>query len=311
MMKPVNPGRLLVVLTAIVFSIVTHSQAQVVKVDSTTYWKKALKTGLNINQAAFSSNWKAGGVNSFGFSGRFNYKANYKKNRTSWDNEFDFLYGMVNNQGQGYRKTLDRIFMESKVGHDINAKWSTMGSLNFISQFAKGYRYDKDVNGVEVATLISDVLAPAFITAAYGFEYHPVSYFKVRMSPFAPRVTIVSDNNGRFDAVDPAKPYGVTKGESIRYEWLALQIQAEFDKDIAKNLNLKWRYLMFANYETLELKTIDHRLDIGLTAKVNNFMNVNIGGILIYDIDQDLKAQLAQAFSLGISYSFQNFEEKK
>lgn len=289
----------------------TISQAQVVRVDSTTFWKKSLKTGLNINQASFSSNWKAGGVNSFGFSGRFNYKANYKKNKTSWDNEFDFLYGMVNNQGQGYRKTLDRIFMETKVGHDINDKWSTMGSLNFITQFAKGYKYDKDVNGVEVATLISDVLAPAFITAAYGFEYHPVSYFKVRMSPFAPRVTIVSDNNGRFDTVDPVRPYGVTRGESIRYEWLALQVQAEFDKDIAKNLNLKWRYLMFANYETLELKTIDHRLDISLSAKVNNFLNVNLGGILIYDIDQDSKAQLAQAFSLGISYSFQNFEEKK
>lgn len=289
----------------------TISQAQVVRVDSTTFWKKSLKTGLNINQASFSSNWKAGGVNSFGFSGRFNYKANYKKNKTSWDNEFDFLYGMVNNQGQGYRKTLDRIFMETKVGHDINDKWSTMGSLNFITQFAKGYKYDKDANGVEVATLISDVLAPAFITAAYGFEYHPVSYFKVRMSPFAPRVTIVSDNNGRFDTVDPLRPYGVTKGESIRYEWLALQVQAEFDKDIAKNLNLKWRYLMFANYETLELKTIDHRLDISLSAKVNNFLNVNLGGILIYDIDQDTKAQLAQAFSLGISYSFQNFEEKK
>lgn len=289
----------------------TISQAQVVRVDSTTFWKKSLKTGLNINQASFSSNWKAGGVNSFGFSGRFNYKANYKKNKTSWDNEFDFLYGMVNNQGQGYRKTLDRIFMETKVGHDINDKWSTMGSLNFITQFAKGYKYDKDVNGVEVATLISDVFAPAFITAAYGFEYHPVSYFKVRMSPFAPRVTIVSDNNGRFDTVDPVRPYGVTRGESIRYEWLALQVQAEFDKDIAKNLNLKWRYLMFANYETLELKTIDHRLDISLSAKVNNFLNVNLGGILIYDIDQDTKAQLAQAFSLGISYSFQNFEEKK
>ena len=81
-MKPINSGKLLVVLTAIFFSIITHSQAQVVKVDTTTYWKKALKTGLNINQASFSSNWKAGGVNSFGFSGRFNYKANYKKNKT-------------------------------------------------------------------------------------------------------------------------------------------------------------------------------------------------------------------------------------
>jgi hypothetical protein len=291
--------------------IAAYTQAQVIRVDSTTYWKKSFRTGLNINQAAFSSNWKAGGVNSFGFNALLNYKASYKKNKTSWDNQFDFLYGMVNNQGQGYRKTLDRIYMETKVGHDINEKWSLTTSINFLSQFAKGYKYDKDVNGVEVGTLISDVFAPAFITSAWGFEYHPVSYFKLTLSPFSPRVTIVADNNGRFDAVDPVKPYGVIVGENIRYEWLAFQMQAEFNKDIAKNLNLKWRYMMFANYETLELKTIDHRLDIGLTAKVNNFMNVTLGGILIYDYDQDSAAQLAQAFSLGVAYSFQNFEDKK
>jgi Protein of unknown function (DUF3078) len=284
--------------------------AQVIKVDSTTYWKKAFRTGLNVNQASFSSNWKAGGVNSFGFNGLLNYKANYKKNKTSWDNQFDFLYGMVNNEGQGYRKTLDRIYMETKVGHDLNKKWSLTTSINFQSQFAKGYKYE-DVNGVEVGTLISDIFAPAFITSAWGFEYHPVDYFKVTLSPFSPRVTIVTDNNGRFDAVDPLKPYGVKVGESTRYEWLAFQMQAEFNKDIAENLNLKFRYLMFANYQTIEPKTIDHRLDIGLTAKVNRFMNVTLGGILIYDYDQDMGVQLAEAFSLGIAYSFQNFEEKK
>jgi hypothetical protein len=310
-MKPVSIGKLPYVFTFLFFLIAIKTSAQLVKVDSTTFWKKSLSAGININQASFSSNWKAGGVNSFGFSSRLNYRANYKKNKTSWDNEFDFLYGMVNNQGQGYRKTLDRIYMETKVGHDINEKWSFMTSLNFISQFAKGYKYEKDANGVEVGSLISDFLAPAFITSAWGLEYHPTSYFKVRMSPFAPRITIVTDNNGRFDAVDLNKPYGVNKGENIRYEWLAFQLQAEFNKDIAQNVNLNWRYMMFANYQTIELKTIDHRLDIGLTAKVNKFMNVSLAGILIYDIDQDLGVQLSQAFSLGVSYSFQNFEEKK
>ena len=286
--------------------------AQIIRVDSTTNWKKAFRAGLNLNQASFSSNWKAGGVNSLGFNALINYKANYKKNKTSWDNEIDLLYGMVNNQGQGYRKTLDRIYLDTKVGHDINEKWSFFGSLNLLTQFAKGYRYDKDaVTGIETPTLISDFAAPAFITMAYGVEYHPVEYFKLRLSPFAPRVTIVGDNNGRFAAVDPLKPYGVEMGESARYEWLAFQALAEFNKDIAKNLNLKWRYLMFANYQTLSLQEIDHRLDLSLTAKVNSFMNVTLGGILLYDYDQDAAVQLAQAFTLGVAYSFQNFEEKK
>jgi hypothetical protein len=286
------------------------ANAQVIKVDSTSNWKKTFRTGLNINQASFSSNWKAGGINSFGFNAFLNYTANYKKGKNSWDNQFDFLYGVVNNQGQGARKTLDRIYLETKYGRELNEKWSFTSSLNLISQFAKGYKYET-VNGIEERALISDFMAPAFITSAWGLEYHPVEYFKVRFSPFSPRVTILSNNNGRFNAVDPVAPYGVEVGSDTRYEWLAFQMQAEFNKDIAKNVNLKWRYVMFANYETLELKTIDHRLDLNLVAKVNRFVNVSVGGILLYDFDQDSGLQLSQAFSLGILYSFQNYEEKK
>lgn len=68
---------------------------------------------------------------------------------------------------------------------------------------------------------------------------------------------------------------------------------------------------MFANYETLELNKIDHRLEIAFAAKVTKFINVSLGSILIYDYDQDPGAQISQAFSLGMLYSIQNFEEKK
>lgn len=285
--------------------------AQIVKIDTLTNWKKAFRAGLNLNQASFSSNWKAGGVNSIGFNGFLNYKANLKKDKQSWDSEIDFLYGMVNNQGQGYRKTLDRLYLDTKYGYELNAKWSFATSLNLLSQFANGYSYNKNAAGAEVATLISDFFAPAFITSSWGVEYHPGKFFKARISPFAPRITVVSDNNGRFSSVDPASPYGVRVNESIRTEWLAFQLLAEFDKDIAKNVNLKWRYLLFANYETLSAKTIDHRLDLNLAAKVNQFVSVSLGGILLYDIDQDSGLQTSQAFSLGILYSFQNFAPPK
>ncbi len=299
-----------VLVILLVFSLSFELSAQFVKVDSTSNWKKRFRVGMNINQASFSSNWKAGGVNSLGFNTLLNFQANYKKDRTSWDNSIDLLYGMVNNQGQGYRKTLDRIYLDTKYGLSTSKKWDMFLSANFLSQFAKGYSYSKDVNGVEVATLISDVFAPAFITTAWGMEYHPVDYFKIRLAPFAPRVTIVKDVD-RFVAADNLTPFGVKPGENARYEWLAFQMLAEFNKDIAPNLNLKWRYVMFANYETLELNKIDHRLEIAFAAKVTKFINVSLGSILIYDYDQDPGAQISQAFSLGMLYSIQNFEEKK
>jgi hypothetical protein len=68
---------------------------------------------------------------------------------------------------------------------------------------------------------------------------------------------------------------------------------------------------MYANYETLALKTIDHRLDVNLTARVNKYINVGLGGILLYDYDQSSGAQFSQAFTLGFLYTFQNYVEPK
>lgn len=292
-------------------SIPPTAHAQVVKPDTLSNWRKKLVFNLNINQAAFSSNWKAGGVNSIGINGLFNYTANYSKNRDSWDNQIDMAYGFVNNSGQGYRKTIDRFYLDTKYGYKLSDDWGLFASLNFATQFAKGYRYDKDANGVEQATTISDLLAPAFVTFAVGAEYHPVDYFKVRISPLAPRLTIVNDPERFIPSVDPVAPYGVEPPDETRFEWLAFQLTAEFDKDIAQNLNLKWRYLMFANYETFAAKTIDHRLDIMFNAKVNRFITVGLGGILLYDFDQDSGAQISQVFNLGFAYSFQNYEDPK
>lgn len=279
--------------------------AQAQQIDSTSNWKRKLNFAVNLNQASFSSNWKAGGVNSFGVSSLFNYKFNYKKDRNSWDNDIDLLYGFVNNKGQGFRKTTDRIFLDTKYGYALDAKWDLYSSLNFTSQFSKGYQYVGDS-----ASLISDFLAPAFITSSWGIEYHPVDYFKVRISPFSPRLTIVQ-NPRRFTKTVGPKPYGVDSTKTTRVEWLAFQLMAEFNKDIATNINLKWRYVMYANYETLASKTIDHRLDLNLSGKVNKYINVSIGGILLYDYDQDSGVQLSQAFTFGFNYAFQNYVDEK
>lgn len=289
-----------------IFSGLTAVYSQVVKIDSLTNWKKKLNFGVNLNQAAFSSNWKAGGVNSIGLNSLFNYQAHYEKDKITWNNEFDFLFGFVSSEGQGYRKSQDRIYLDTKLGYAFNKNWGLFSSVSFQSQFTRGYRFNDD----DSRDLISDIFAPAFITSSWGMEYHPVDYFKVRMSPFAPRVTIVTDP-GRFITTVGPEPYGVIFPDNTRYEWLAFQIQAEFNKDIAQNLNLKWRYLLFANYETFEVKRIDHRLDLNITAKVNNFINVSVGGILLYDFDQDSDAQVSQLLTIGFAYSFRNFEEKK
>ncbi|MDN5216363.1 DUF3078 domain-containing protein [Fulvivirgaceae bacterium BMA12] len=271
----------------------------------TTYWKKDFKVGLNFNQAAFSSNWKGGGVNSIGLTGLLNYKAKYNKGQHSWDNEIDLAYGIVKNQDQSSRKSIDRIFLDTKYGRKFDEKWELFSSANLLTQFTKGYNYDVEFpNGEVKDSVISNLFAPAFLTFAWGFQYQPTEYFNIRFSPLTPRFTFVTDND-----LSDLGAYGVDPGENLRSEWLAFQALADFDKEIAKNLNLKWKYLLYINYENLSLDEWDHRLDLILNAKVNKFMSVNLGAIVIYDFDQVDEVQFNQFFNLGLVYEVKNYED--
>lgn len=272
----------------------------------TTYWRNSFKGAISFNQASFSENWTAGGVNSIGLSGVVNYKANYLKGKNSWDNQIDLQYGFLNNEGTGYRKNNDLIYLDTKYGRSLSPHWNLFGALNMLSQFANGFRYEKDSLDREVALKVSEFMAPAYFTSSWGFEYTPKPYFKLRLSPFAPRLTVVR-NKEIYQNV-PSN-YGVEIGKTARWEWLAFQLLADFDKDLSENLNLKFRYMMYANYESLNIDEIDHRLDAVLTAKVAKYLQVSLTGILVYDYDQDKDIQLSQALGLGFIYAIKNFKD--
>lgn len=263
----------------------------------TTYWTRGLQVGLNFNQAAFSSNWKGGGVNSIAFGGIIKAKANYAKEKWSWTNDLLLEYGMVKNKGQEMRKTADRIFLDSKLGYQISAKWNFYASLSFLSQFDKGYKYVPDASGIERSILISQLFSPAYLTESVGLEWKPLTYFGVRFGAGTIRQTIVMDKE--LYKNEPTN-YGVPIGQTVRNE-MAFQLLATFDKNLATNLNLKASYLMFANYETLA--ATDHRLEMVVTAKINKYINTTLSGIMLYDQDQDTQVQISQVLALGILYS--------
>ncbi|MDZ7633634.1 MAG: DUF3078 domain-containing protein [Bacteroidales bacterium] len=70
---------------------------------------------LNMAQSSFT-NWAAGGQNSVALNGLIILGANYKKDRSAWDNALTIGYGKMVQQGNdlGWVKTDDRIDFQSK-----------------------------------------------------------------------------------------------------------------------------------------------------------------------------------------------------
>lgn len=272
----------------------------------TTYWRKTTEIGLNLNQGSFSSNWTGGGVSSIAIGSFFNLKREYLRDRNNFVSDLQFAYGVVKNRGERTRKSLDRLFYDLKYGRKLGAEsnWYLFANVNLLSQFANGYEFAVDETN---PPQISAFFTPAFLTEAIGLEYKPNKAFNLLFAPGAVRQTILGNRN-LYQAIDARVPpyafqnYGVERGRAIRNEVALMQIVANFDRDIAKNVNLKWRYLAFASLD--DLAAIDNRLDAQLTAKVNRFVNVSLGAILFYDQDQDTKIQFAQSLALGLLYAF-------
>lgn len=296
------------IFCAICFFLMTISIASaqdssdVVPAD-TSYWLKSIEGTFALNQASFSGNWTAGGINSLAFSAGLLGRANYAKGKWVWDNTFDLIYGVLKNSGEDSRKSNDRIFIDSKVGIKASEKWNYFFSVNYLTQFAPGYT----VTDTE-RTLISKFSNPAFLTMAIGMGYKPNNEFSLRLSPFSPRFTFVTDTALYLNVPDN---YGVPIGQTVRKEWLAASIQADWDKKLSENISLKARYQMFANYETLAFNSIDHRFDLVLAAKVSNAISVTLTALSVYDLDQDEKIQFSQALGIGLVFKRGNFPDPK
>jgi hypothetical protein len=262
--------------------------------EDTSYWEKKISLGINFNQGSFSSNWKAGGTNSLAIGTVFTGKANYKKGKWSWANDAELLYGLVWTDGIGQRKNADRIFLNTVAGYQIANRWDMFLSGNFLSQFAPGFDYGKANQ-----PRISNFFAPAFLTFAIGFDYKPKPWFSLKMSPFSPRFTFVSDNDILPTSSD-GKRYGVEADKTVRSEIAAAQIQADINAKLAENISLKSRYLLFTNYQQFDP---DHRLDVLLEMAVNKYIKVNFGATALYDTDQDTAIQWNQILNVGFLYT--------
>jgi hypothetical protein len=263
------------------------------------WWDRNTQLGVNFAQASFNDSWQGGGVNNVALGLLLNHKADYHKRKGVWSNDLQFQYGFINNKGQGTRKSVDRIFMDTKYSRKVNDKISWFTGINFLSQFAGGFEYADN----EKTKIISKFFSPAFLSEGIGIEYQPVKYFVLSFGGATLRETFVLDQKV-FDntaiLVDGVRhSYGVRDGKKVLLE-MGFQGVASFDKDIAKNVNLKFRYQAFYAYAP-KSKPVDHLINLIATAKVNKYLNVNFSLIGIYDKDQVDKFQLSQGLAAGFS----------
>lgn len=255
--------------------------------DSLRHWHRGALIGFNFTQSSYT-NWAAGGVNSLSGQALANAHINYKKDSTiSWDNNLDLAYGLLQ-QGKtsSLRKTDDKIDFTSKYGrYAFGRVWYYSALLGFKTQFQPGYDYE-----TTPPTLLSDFMAPAYLTLAIGLDYKPNKKTSVLIAPLTGRVTFVRNqalaNSGSFGvekATYDTAGNVITPGKLARYEFGGY-IRAQYNSEIMKNVLLTARCELFTNY-LKDPQNVDVNAEVLLSLKVNKYISATFNMQAIYDND--------------------------
>jgi len=271
--------------------------------DTLETWKFGGVTSINFSQVALA-NWAAGGENSYSLNGFLNFHANYKKDRTVWENTLDLGYGIIKQGEREVRKTDDRLDFTSKYGYKANNNWYYTAALNFKTQFAKGYKYNEDE---ETKKEISTLMAPGYLLASLGMEYKPNEQFYVFIAPLTGKSTFVLD-----DSLSNAGAFGVEPGNAVRNEFGGF-IKVAITKDIWENVSFNSKLDLFSNYAE-EPQNIDVNWEVLIAMKINEFLSANLNTQLKYDDDTKYiseegtergpRIQFKEVFGVGLSYKF-------
>ena len=86
--------------------------------------------GVTLAQTSLT-NWAAGGQNSVSVNGILSLFANYKEDRSVWNNSLDIGYGLLKQgEDEAFRKTDDKIDFLSKYGQEAFKPFYYAAMLN-------------------------------------------------------------------------------------------------------------------------------------------------------------------------------------
>jgi len=275
-------------------------------------WERKGSLGFNFANVGLS-NWAGGGENSISLGAVYNTAFIRTTANNSWKTSIDFALGGAK-VGEGeFRKTDDQIILNSQYTKSINEHWGWGFGGMLRTQLLVGNVFSVDPADAtqEVATKISNFMAPGYLTINLGFDYNPSKAFSVSMAPAAGKFTFVLDDELFADDANPNEVvYGVEEGNQVRAEFGA-NILATLNVDVAENISFQSSLNFFTAYDTFG--NVDTNWETLLVMKVNEWFNATLGTQLIYDDDIKIDAgdgsvperaiQFKHVLNIGVNFS--------
>ena len=270
-------------------------------------WNKGIATTIGFSQLSLT-NWAAGGAGQLTLNTYADLYANLTKGKFIWENELQAGYGFIESFDTGYKKSDDRLILDSKFGYKAAEKLYLSAVYNFRTQFARGYSGDE---------IVSDIFAPAYTSLGFGIDYTPVKNVSINFAPLTGKVTMV-----REEYLRPR--YGNAEDQFARFE-LGAQIKVDAKLEV-ENFKVGTTLVLFSDYLN-KPQNIKVNWDVNAEAKISKFFSVTLRTNMIYDDNvilnktkilpngekleyQAAGIQFKELFSIGFTYTFGEKKKK-
>jgi hypothetical protein len=259
------------------------------EVKKDTLWVPKGVASLNLSQVALS-NWSQGGQSSIAFTFMALMGLDYIGDVWKWKNGLKFAYGRTKYGDEEYRTNENEIFFESTLIRQLNWAVSPYAGVTAQTAVTDGFNYDS-IPAYQVAAFGD----PFYLTEAVGFIYDKIPNFSTRLG-----VGLKQTWADKF-AFQYTDDDGTPELEKFKNE-SGIESVTEYRWGFMENMEYYVYLRLFGTFD--DLSVWDVRWDNVITAKINDYFNVNFNFLLIYDEDQSIKRQIKEALQLGITYSF-------
>ena len=273
----------LILLTSLVYS-----QEQQQDTIPAPKWKIHGRVAFIFNQSSFS-NWASGGENTVAGNININYDFNYKQGNINWDSRIISGYGLSYLGAQGYRKTNDRLEVNSLLGVKTGNYWFLSFIGNFRTQYANGFDYSKIPKAV-----VSGFFSPAYLTFGPGMLWKKSDNLSINIAPATARYTFVSNSfSGQF---------GVAEGKNAAFS-LGFNLSSYYKLQLMENIEMENIITLYSDY-LANVRNVDLDYQTNIRFKVNKNIKMHITFHTIIDDNASSRIQFRQLFGLGVNYSF-------
>lgn len=240
-------------------------------------------------------NWQEGGANTLSFTTELRGRAERATEDWGQNQSFRFLFGQEKQDGRGLRKSADQIRYSFSLQYQGQNSFDPTVAGEFRTQFAPGFNYNENPfpGGGSTPVKVSDLFSPGYVTQSLGLTYDPADWYSVRLG-VAGKETVVLIDRLRSLYMEGGR-------QSVRVQ-VGADLQIQVDRELMEDVMLESQLTMFAAFNKSDLP--DMRWENRLLMEVNDWINVDIEAVALYDSDVVRAVQFRESLSLGLQYTF-------